>query len=142
MRLRQIAEGAQEAVAASAAIEVGAIGLGTLVTALATTVAADVTGILLASVIAAIGLFVIPARRRQAKAEMNTKVTELRDSLSKSLREQFQREIDRSLHDINEAIAPYTRFVRAERSKLQETNEKLENIRTEMERLKTRIEGI
>ena len=69
---RQIAEGAQEAVAASAAIEIGAIGLGTLVTALATTVAADVTGILLASLIAAIGLFVIPARRRQAKTEMQT----------------------------------------------------------------------
>jgi small GTP-binding protein len=137
-----IAEGAQEAVAASAAIEIGAIGLGALITALATTVAADVTGVLLASVIAALGLFVIPARRRQAKAEMNTKVTELRDTLAKSLREQFQREIDRSVHDINDAIAPYTRFVRAERTKLQEIQQKLEGIRTEMERLKARIEGL
>jgi small GTP-binding protein len=138
----QIAEGAQEAVAASAAIEVGAIGLGTLITALATTVAADVTGILLASVIAALGLFVIPARRRQAKAEMRSKVTDLREDLTNSLREQFHREINRSLHDINEAIAPYTRFVRAERGKLQETHAKLEAIQTEMERIKTRIEGL
>jgi small GTP-binding protein len=138
----QIAEGAQEAVAASAAIEVGAIGLGTLITALATTVAADVTGILLASVIAALGLFVIPARRRQAKAEMSSKVTELRDDLGKSLRNQFNREIERSLHDINEAIAPYTRFVRAERGKLQDTQNKLEGIQLEMDRLKTRIEAL
>ncbi len=71
---RLIAEGAQEAVAASAAIEVGAIGLGTIVTALATTVAADVTGILLASLIAALGLFVIPAKRRQAKNDLRQKV--------------------------------------------------------------------
>lgn len=139
---RQIAEGAQEAVAASAAIEVGAIGLGTLVTALATTVAADVTGVLLASVIAALGLFVIPARRRQAKNEMNVKVTQLRDDLARSLRTQFQREIDRSLHAINEAIAPYTRFVRAERTKLQDTKDQLENIRREMDQLKSRIESL
>ncbi len=139
---RQIAEGAQEAVAASAAIEVGAIGLGTLVTALATTVAADVTGVLLASVIAALGLFVIPARRRQAKNEMNMKVTQLRDNLTKSLRTQFEREIDRSLHAINEAIAPYTRFVRAERTKLQDTKDELEKIRGEMDQLKLRIESL
>lgn len=138
----QIADGAQEAVAASAAIEVGAIGLGALVTALATTVAADVTGVLLASVIAALGLFIIPARRRQAKSEMNAKVTELRDNLARSLRAQFQREIDRSLHGINEAIAPYTRFVRAERAKLQETQGTLEKLRTEMEQLKTRIDSL
>ncbi|RPJ51274.1 MAG: hypothetical protein EHM21_03120 [Chloroflexi bacterium] len=128
--------------AASAAIEVGAIGLGTLIAALATTVAADVTGILLASLIAALGLFVIPNRRRKAKAEMSVKVTELRENLAKSLGDQFHREIERSVHDINEAIAPYTRFVRAERGKLQETQAKLEGIQVEMDRLKTRIEAL
>jgi small GTP-binding protein len=50
-----IAEGAQAAVAAAAAMEVGAIGLGTLVTVLATTAAADITGVILASAIAALG---------------------------------------------------------------------------------------
>jgi ABC-type transport system involved in cytochrome bd biosynthesis fused ATPase/permease subunit len=139
---RQIAEGAQEAVAASAAVEIGAIGLGALITTLATTVAVDVTGILLASLVAALGLFVIPARRRKAKSELREKVTELRDNLAKSLREQFQREIERSLHGINDAIAPYTRFVRAERGKLQDTQTKLEGIQLELERLKTRIEGL
>ncbi len=139
---RQIAEGAQEAVAASAAIEIGAIGLGTLVTALATTVAADVTGILLASLIAAIGLFVIPARRRQAKTEMQNKVNEMRENLSTSLRNQFSREIERSLHDINEAISPYTRFIRAERTKLQDTQGRLEKIKTEIVQLKTRIDTL
>ncbi len=138
---RQIAEGAQEAVAASAAIEIGAIGLGTLVTALASTVAADVTGILLASAIAAIGLFVIPARRRKAKIEMSEKVADLRTKLASSLRGQFEREIDRSLNDINNAIAPYTRFVRAERSRLEETRSQLAQVRQDIERLKNRIEA-
>ncbi len=139
---RQIADGAQEAVAASAMIEIGAIGLGTLVTALATTVAIDVTGILVASLIAALGLFVIPARRRQAKNEMSSKIESLREQLTTSLKSQFQREIERSMHDINDAIAPYTRFVRAERSKLTETQEKLEGIQTEMQKVKSRIQDL
>lgn len=139
---REIAEGAQEAVAASAALEVGAVGLGTLITVLASTAAADVTGILLASLIAAVGLFIIPARRRQAKSSMHAKITELRESLSSSLRTQFVREIERSTQSINEAISPYTRFVRAERGKLTDTRQILTNIQTEMERLKDRIEAL
>lgn len=137
-----IAESAQTAVAASAALEVGAIGLGTLVTILATTVAADVTGVLMASLIAALGLFIIPARRRQAKGELRDKVAGLRVQLVQSLRKQFEHEIERSLQHIDEAIAPYTRFVRAERSKLLETHAELEQIQHALERLKIRVEEI
>jgi hypothetical protein len=137
-----IGEAAQTAVATSAALEVGAVGLGTLVTILATTAAADVTGVLMASVLAAVGLFIIPAQRRKAKNEMREKVAAVRSQLVQSLQTQFGREIERSLQGINEAIAPYTRFVRAERGKLLETNEQLETIRTELERLKARVEEI
>ena len=52
---RLMAEGAQTAVAALAATEVGAVGLGTLIVILATTAAADATGIILASAIALAG---------------------------------------------------------------------------------------
>lgn len=137
---QSIADAAQTAVAASAALEVGAIGLGALVTILATTVAADVTGILMASVVAVLGLFVIPARRKQAKAEMRTKIANLRTQLISSLQKQFSREIERSLQNIQEAIAPYTRFVRAERGKLTSMQNKLEEIGRNIENLKTTIQ--
>ena len=137
-----IAEGAQLAVAASAAIEIGAIGLGTLITILATTMTADVTGVLLASLVAVLGLFVIPARRRQAKAEMSVKIAALREQLIHSLRSQFELEIERSLQHINEAIAPYTRFVRAERGRLLDTQTELEKIKNELDRLKVKAEEI
>jgi small GTP-binding protein len=137
-----IAEGAQTAVAATAAMEVGAVGLGTLVTILATTAAADITGILLASAIAAIGLFVIPARRKLAKNEMREKIAALREQLSGTLRSHFEREMERSLHNINETIAPYTRFVRAERGKLQEAQAELETVRDGLGQLKVRVENI
>lgn len=137
---RLIADGAQQAVAASAALEAGAIGLGTLVTILATTAAADATGLVLASVVAALGLFVIPAKRRQAKKDMGDKISELRQNLGGALRNQFTREIERSVQEIKEAIAPYTRFVRAEHQKLTDTQAKLELIRTNMDRIRTRID--
>lgn len=135
-----IADGAQAAVATLAAVEVGAVGLGTLVAVLATTVAADVTGILLAGLMATLGLFVIPARRRQAKSELRAKVAELRESLVRSLRLQFEREMERSLQRISEAISPYTRFVRAERGKLADMQGNLENTRNQLASLKSTIE--
>jgi small GTP-binding protein len=137
-----IAEGAQAAVAAAAAMEVGAIGLGTLVTVLATTAAADITGVILASAIAALGLFVIPARRRMARSEMHTKVAELRMKLVNSLRAQFEQEIERSLNKIQTAISPYTRFVRAERGKLEQMQSELGEIKDNLDRLRARVEDL
>jgi small GTP-binding protein len=135
-----IAEGAQEAVAASAVLGVGAIGLGALITALATTAAMDVTGILLATFIAALGLVVIPAKRRMAKNQMRERITALRTQLASALRGQFEKEIERSLSNINSAIAPYTRFVRAEQGKLESTRSDLESLKMALNRLKISVE--
>jgi len=139
---KAIAENAQIAVAASAALEIGAVGLGTLVAILATTVAADVTGIILASFIAVLGLFIIPARRKMAKNELHEKISALREQLTDTLRNQLEKEIARSLQRINEAIAPYTRFVRAERGNLIETCDELKRIQNDLERLKFEIEEL
>jgi len=135
-----IAEHAQTAVAASAAIEVGAVGLGAIIAILATTVAADVTGILLASLVAVVGLFVIPAKRRQAKNELRQKMAALRQQLQQTLSGQFQEEMGRSLQRINEAIAPYTRFVRAERGRLAEAQSKFEEFKNRLNQIKVAIE--
>ena len=137
-----MAESTQTAVAAAAALEVSAVGLGALVTVLATTVAADVTGILLASFVAALGLFVIPARRRRAKQEMHQKVAEMRTQLTASLREHFEQEIEASIGRINEAIAPYSRFVRAERQKLTQRRSDLEQVKNEISRLRGEIDNL
>jgi hypothetical protein len=137
-----IARGAQEAVAASAVMGIGAVGLGTLITILASTMAADVTGVLLASLIAALGIFIIPARRKTAKKDMHQKVSDLREQLSAILRTQFEEEIERSMQRINAAISPYTRFIRAERQKLDNAQQEIEQVKTNLVHLKTRIEEI
>ena len=137
---KTVADHARTAVAASAALEAGALGLGALVTTLATTAAADVTGILMASLVAAVGLFIIPARRRQGKAKLNEKMSALREQLSDSLRGQFEKEIRRGLERIQEAIAPYTRFVRAEREKTGEMEKEFKDLKIGIERLREKIE--
>lgn len=136
---RSMAEGAQTAVAALAATEVGAVGLGTLITILATTASADATGIILASVIALLGLFIIPARKRQAKAQLREKIANLREQLTHSLRTQFEHEMERGMLNIKDAIAPYSRFVRSEQSKLAEVQSKLAETKTGLERLKVQV---
>lgn len=137
-----IAVGAQSAVAALAATEVSAVGLGALVALLATTAAADVTGVLLASLMAALGFFIIPARRKQAKSEMRANIGEMRQQLTRSLRAHFQQEIERSLRRINDGIAPYTRFVRAERTKLVDAKKELEAIRNTLAQLEIEINDL
>lgn len=137
-----LAQAAQMAVAASAAVEVGAVGLGTIITILATTLAVDVTGVLMAGAVAALGLFIIPTRRRKAKADLSAKVADLRQRLIHSLQSQFDHEIERSLQRINEAIAPYTRFVRAEREKMMSAQAALRDIGQRVERLRANVQDL
>ena len=134
-----IAEGAQNAVAAAAAIEVGAVGLGTLIAVLASSLAADVTGILVAGAVAVLGLFVIPAKRRKANQELTEKLKNLREQLVSTLTTQFNHELDRSLERINTAISPYTRFVRSERDSLDQVNEELSQLQIHLMNLEKQI---
>ncbi len=114
----RLAESVRAAVAGTAVVEVSALGLGTIFTVLATSQLADFTGILAASTVAVLGLFILPARRRRAKAEFAEKTLELRRRLIDDLTASFDREIERSVHRVQQAVSPYTRFVRAEGEKL------------------------
>ena len=137
-----LADGARNAVAAAAAMGAGALGLGTLVSLAASSAAADVTGILAAGLVAALGLFIIPARRRRGKREMREKISALRDALGRALRTEFERERSASASRVREAIAPYVRFVRAERDKLTGTRDTLRGFSDDIDRLKARVEAL
>ena len=137
---RELADGARNAVAAAAAVSAGAVGLGALITIVATTAAADVTGLIMASVLAAIGFFILPAKREKAKEEMRKKIGAVREKLSTALKDQFAREIGKSGERIREGIAPYSRFVRAEGEKLRTTEHELKEIGAELASLRSRID--
>ena len=137
---RELADGARNAVAAAAAVSAGAVGLGAVVTIVATTAAADVTGLIMASVLAALGFFILPAKREKAKGEMRRKIGGVRQRLSDALRAQFAQEISKSVERIRESIAPYSRFVRAEGEKLRTTEQELREIGVELASLRARID--
>jgi small GTP-binding protein len=136
---QQLALSLQGAVAQTAAVEVGALGLGAAAVAVATTAAADITGITAALVIAGFGLFILPNRRRKARAEFREKTEALRERLGEVVRRQFETELNRSVERMREAIAPYTRFVRTEHARMTEARSNLAEITGETEALRAEI---
>jgi small GTP-binding protein len=136
---RKIAEGAQMAVAASAAIEVGALGLGTLVTLLATTASADLTGILLAGLTATLGFFVIPAKKKQARTLFSRNITDLRKKLNETLTSEFATQVNHVVARINDTILPYSRFVRSEQKLLENNLNLFKDFDNRIEELKNKI---
>lgn len=137
----QIAENAKNAVTASMAVEIGAVGLGALITVLASTAAADVTGIITAGVVAALGLFIVPAKRRMAKNELHEKLAALRSKLVSSLTDEFEKEIKQSQQHIEDAISPYTRFIRAETSNIEKMQTGLNDARVSIYELQNEVEN-
>jgi small GTP-binding protein len=139
---RLLADSIQTAVAQAALMQVGAIGLGAILIKLLATAIADVTGVLAAGAVAALGLYIIPARRRRAKRDLQEKVNGLRERLSGALVRQFEQEMERSLRRIREAIAPYARFVRGEHEQLQRIERDLLAARSAMRSLRTRVQQL
>jgi small GTP-binding protein len=124
-----IADQARGAVTTAAAAGGAALGLGTIVTIAASTAAADITGIVMAGLVAALGFLVIPARRRKAKAEMKEKVSALRQRLSTALRTEFERAQEQSAERIARTVDPYSRFVRAEQTRWTDASQTLAALR-------------
>jgi small GTP-binding protein len=120
----ELAQSARSAVVGTGLAGVG-LGLGVAVAAASHIVFLDYTGITAGIAAATLGLLIIPARKRKAKREYAEKLADLRTTLMDSLTTQFDREMRRSTQRLEETIAPFTRFVRAEEEKLLEQRERL-----------------
>jgi hypothetical protein len=138
----RLAESVQSSVAGAALLEVGGIGLGATVAALATSTVVDVTGILAGTTLVVLGLAVLPARRRRAKAELHDQITRMQRELIQRLTGHFEDEVERSISRLQEAIAPYTRFVRSERERLGEQRGELDRLGGALADLRTRVERL
>ncbi|MGH7526070.1 MAG: dynamin family protein [Gemmatimonadales bacterium] len=135
-----IANEVQGAFATTALAEAGALGLGTLVATVVTGAAADLTGILLATALAVGGFYVIPRKRRQAQREFQRRVAELKTRLRDGLTRQVHGEIGHSTDRVNEAIAPYRRFVQSQQQRINEARGELVATEDELLRLRAEIE--
>jgi GTP-binding protein EngB required for normal cell division len=138
---RAIADEVQGAFATTALAEAGAIGLGTLVATVVTGAAADVTGLLLAAALAVGGFYVLPRKRRQAQREFSRRVELLRSRLRDGLTRQVHQEVTQSTDRVNQAIAPYRRFVHTQQQRLNEARGELVATEDALLRLRGEIEG-
>ena len=139
---RELGDSVQRAVAQTALVEVGAVGLGAVLVHVLTATLADVTGVLAAGALAALGFYIIPNKRRRAKLELQDKINELRERLGKALSGQFETEITRSLANIREAMRPYTRFVETQQMTLGDVEKTLRTMRDDLQALATRVEAL
>ncbi|HEX2450450.1 MAG TPA: dynamin family protein [Gemmatimonadales bacterium] len=137
---RAIANDVQGTFATAALAEAGAVGIGTMVATLLTGVAADVTGIVLAAALAIGGFYLIPRRRRQAQEAFRARVADLRNRLKQGLTRQAHHEIGQATERVNEAIAPYRRFVETQQTQLNEARGELVAVEDTLLRLKSEIE--
>jgi hypothetical protein len=128
----------QGAVTQTAALEVRAVGIGSVV-AIATTRLLDVTGIVAAAIVAGYGLVILPNRRRKVHEQFREKTDSLRRRLGEVVRRQFEVESNRSVERMREAIAPYTRFVRSEHARMTRAGESLSALDAESRALKDEI---
>jgi hypothetical protein len=102
----------------------------------------DITGIIGASAVAALGLYVLPYRRNKVKNELRERINVLRGQLESALERQFEQELTTSIQRIREAIAPYTRFIRVEREKLERIEADLQGARVEVTVLRQGVQTL
>ena len=138
---RTLAESVQIAVAQTALVEVSAIGLGALLVKVLAATLADVSGVLAAGAVAALGLYLIPNKRRQAKRTLQAQIGDLRRRLTEALSTQFELELSRSQARIRDAMRPYTRFVEAQHGTLDDTERALQDAQKMIAELAGQIEG-
>ena len=138
----ELSQDMRSAVAQAAIAGAGGIGLGAAIVAFVGTAAADVTGILAGVVLLGLGLYIIPARRKRAKEDFNAKMQELRTRLHTAMQEQFKKELNNALTRVQDSIAPYTRFVRAEQKKTEVMQEQVLQLNNALVALKSEIEQV
>jgi small GTP-binding protein len=137
-----LAASVEAAVAQTALFEAGAVGLGALVTTAVLSSALDITGTIAAGVLAIVGFFVIPYKRKQAKENFKGKMTAMRTNLLNSMTAEFSKETGDAIFRLKENVAPYTRYVRAEQERIDQIHAAIAEMRQRLSALRARIDAV
>ena len=134
-----VAHELRQALATTAVIQVGAVGVGAIIATALKGAVFDTTGVIAASVIAIGGLYVIPARRTALKNQLQQRMAEVRQALLAKLDQQFESELARMQGRITDAIGPYTRLVAAEVDRLEQANDYARHLDDEIAEIRAMI---
>ncbi|NLW71342.1 MAG: dynamin [Chloroflexi bacterium] len=135
----EVHELVKDTISQTALFEAGALGIGALVATIITSRALDVTGIVAASTLAILGLFVIPYRRKLAKEQFKSKMDELRKSLMQTLKTTINVEFSGAIKRLRDHVAPYISYVHSEQDKVDSEALSLESIKQRAQSLQDQI---
>ncbi len=138
----ELAAHVETAVAQTALLEVGAVGLGALVTAAILSSSFDITGVIAAGTLAIVGFFIIPYKRKQAKDSFKEKMKNLRTNLLETLTTSFNQESQNAVARLKDGITPYIRYVHAERERIDKSETTLAKLRQRLSALRARSQAV
>lgn len=121
---------------------VASIGLGGALIAVLPTLVMDITGISLSIVLAVSSLFILPAKKRQAKRVLSEKFSELSNNLTTVTMEKIKADLQKIYSQIEREMKPYRSFVDSEEEILRNNKEKAEKLSKELVNIKTKVENI
>jgi small GTP-binding protein len=81
---------------------------------------------------AALGLLILPHRKQSARKQLHEKIAAMRTQLISALTAQFDKEVQNSVRRVEDALAPYTRFIKAEHAKLEQSRTKLKRLQSDL----------
>jgi hypothetical protein len=85
---------------------------------------------------------VIPFKRKQAKDRFKEKMLSLRTKLLSALTIQFGSESQDAIARMKDGVAPYTRYVRSERERIEEAEKTLAGLRQILSQLRARSQAV
>jgi len=106
----------QKAVMATAAVELGALGLSGLVAA----AVLDAAGLAGAGSVALAGFVILPSQRARLNKELGAKIDALHNEVREQLLQQYTREIESAERAMAMAVTPFYRYVAREEDKVRD----------------------
>jgi predicted deacetylase len=97
---------------------------------------------LAAGTLAILGFFVIPYKRKQAKNKFKEKMLSLRTNLLNTMTTQFSNETENAVVRLKGGVAPYTRYVRSERERIDRAASTLARLRQKISELHLRSQAV
>ena len=117
---RQIVAAVKESVTQTFGVEALAVGLGSVLVAIFTTAALDLSGVLAATLLGLAGFLILPARRRKLIRDLEAAIAKLNADLAELLSSSFREQLGRYERQMLEVIEPYERFLETEDVKLEQ----------------------
>ncbi|GMA15940.1 Dynamin family protein [Deinococcus metallilatus] len=140
---RQLSRDAEDALKGAVGGLAGGLGIGAGIGVLVGASAVDFTGGILAGLtLGSLGLFVLPNKRLQAHRQLRQKVADLRESLERIIRREYEREQERADARLRDAISPYTRFTEQERVRLEAARTRAAELRGCLDALQTEVKAL